>query len=59
MRVIDCECGQTVQAANDDELRTALAEHLRESHPAGADEQADDEQLRALVEQRAYDATDS
>jgi predicted small metal-binding protein len=59
MRVLDCECGGTVQAANDDELRSALAQHLREQHPAAAGRQPDDEELQRLVEERAYDATDS
>jgi predicted small metal-binding protein len=59
MRVLDCECGQTVQAANDDELRVALADHLRERHGTEAYIEPGDEQLRALVTLRAYDATDS
>jgi predicted small metal-binding protein len=59
MRVLDCECGQTVQAANDDELRAELAAHLREQHPAEGQPQPGDDELRGLVQQRAYDATDS
>ena len=59
MRVLDCECGHTVQAANDDELRVALAAHLREQHPAEGRQQPDDEELQRLVQTRAYDATDS
>jgi predicted small metal-binding protein len=58
MRVLDCECGHTVQAANDDELRVALAAHLREEHPPEREQPGDDE-LQSLVQQRAYDATDS
>jgi hypothetical protein len=59
VRVLDCECGNTVQAANDDELRAALAKHLREHDLARQEQQPDDEQLRTLVAARAYDATDS
>jgi hypothetical protein len=59
VRVLDCECGNTVQAANDEELREALAHHLSEHDPAHREKQPNDEQLRTLVAQRAYDATDS
>jgi predicted small metal-binding protein len=59
VRVFDCECGHTVAAANDDELRGVLAGHLREQHPANGDTQPDDDQLQKLVQDRAYDATDS
>ena len=59
MRVLDCECGYTVQAANDDELRVELAAHLREQHPAEGQQPPGDEELQSLVQQRAYDATDS
>ena len=59
MRVLDCECGQTIQAANDDELRVAIAAHLREHHPSDGQQQLGDDELRSLVQQRAYDATDS
>ena len=58
MRVLDCECGYTVQAANDVELRATLAEHLRSQHAQQA-EQPDDSELERLVALRAYDATDS
>lgn len=56
MRVIDCECGVTLQAANDDELAGAVREHVDSDHP---DMQLDDEQLRGMVEQKAYSAMDS
>ena len=56
MRVIDCECGKTLQAANDDDLATAVREHAGESHPDG---ELSDEQARELVARRAYDASDS
>jgi predicted small metal-binding protein len=56
MRVIDCDCGVTLQAANDDELATAVKEHVESDHP---DMQLDDDQVRALVADKAYAATDS
>jgi predicted small metal-binding protein len=56
MRVIECnECGETVSAANDDELVRKLAEHLREEH----DLEPDEEEVTDLVHDEAYDATDS
>ena len=56
MRVIECnECGETVSAANDDELAAKLAEHLRAEH----DLEPDDEEVADLVHDEAYDATDS
>jgi predicted small metal-binding protein len=56
MRVIECnECGETVSAANDQELATNLAEHLRTEHELEPDE----EEITDLVHDEAYDATDS
>ena len=56
MRVIECnECGETVSAANDEELARNLAQHLREEHDAEPDE----EEISDLVHEEAYDATDS
>ena len=56
MRVIECnECGETVSAANDQELARNLAGHLREEH----DLEPDEEEVADLVHDEAYDATDS
>jgi predicted small metal-binding protein len=56
MRVIECnECGETVSAANDEELTQRLVEHMRSEHEAEADE----EEVADLVHDEAYDATDS
>jgi predicted small metal-binding protein len=56
MRVIECnECGETVSAANDQELATSLAEHLRSEH----DLERDEDEVADLVHEEAYDATDS
>ncbi|HYH59209.1 MAG TPA: DUF1059 domain-containing protein [Thermoleophilaceae bacterium] len=56
MRVLDCDCGVTLQAANDEELADAVRGHVESDHP---DMQLDEEQVRGLVAQKAYSATDS
>lgn len=54
MRVIDLDTGDTLQAANDDDLRRAVAAHYQERG-----EPMSDDDVATLVERRAYDATDS
>jgi predicted small metal-binding protein len=56
MRVIDCDCGHTLQAANDDDLVRVARAHVDEVHP---DMDIDEEGLRSLVADKAYDASDS
>jgi predicted small metal-binding protein len=56
MRVIDCDCGQTLQAANDEDLAKETRAHVDQEHP---DLQMSEEQVRELVASRAYEATDS
>ena len=56
MRVIDCRCGTTLQAANDEDLVRAVQGHVAEEHP---DMEMSDEQAQELVESEAYDAEDS
>jgi hypothetical protein len=56
MRVLDCDCGKTLQAANDDDLATEVRAHAEADHP---DMGLDDEQARRLVADRAYEASDS
>jgi predicted small metal-binding protein len=57
MRVIDCnECGETLKAANDDELTRELSSHMKSDHP---DSEFDGEQAAGLIEEQAYSATDS
>jgi predicted small metal-binding protein len=56
MRVIDCDCGKTLQAANDDDLAKSVREHVAEDHP---DMDMSDEDARQLVSSQAYDAQDS
>jgi predicted small metal-binding protein len=56
MRVIECnECGETLQAAGDEELVGILGSHLEEEH----DMEVDAEDLNELVEAEAYEAMDS
>jgi predicted small metal-binding protein len=56
MRVIDCDCGHTLQAANDEDLVKVTREHVDQAH---SDMALSDEQVRGLVEEQAYTATDS
>jgi predicted small metal-binding protein len=56
MRVLDCECGKTLQAANDDDLVRAVQDHVEADHP-GMEMSGD--QARELVSSQAYDAQDS
>ena len=56
MRILDCDCGQTLQAANDDELAHAARKHVEEAHP---DMDLSDDQIRGLISEKAYTATDS
>lgn len=57
MRVIDCnECGETIKAANDEELARQLSEHMKSEH---SDVEWNDEQGSETVSAQAYTATDS
>jgi hypothetical protein len=56
MRVIDCDCGKTLQAANDDDLAGAVRDHVAQDHP---DMDLSDDQVTELVAARAYDADDA
>ena len=56
MRVFECnECGETLSAANDEELAASVTAHMRDEH----DEAIGDEEAEELISQGAYDATDS
>jgi hypothetical protein len=56
MRVIECnECGETISAADDDELKRHLGEHLKAEH----DLEPDEDEVTDLVHEEAYDAMDS
>jgi predicted small metal-binding protein len=56
MRVIDCDCGETLSAANDEDLLRETRRHVDEAH---ADSEMSDEQVRELVASKAYEASDS
>jgi predicted small metal-binding protein len=56
MRIIDCECGQTLQAANNEDLAVVVRGHIAEEHP---EMQMSDDQVREFVSAQAYDAEDS
>ena len=51
MRALDCECGQHLEAANDEELFERAREHVDRDHP---DMDLSEEQIRGIVEQGAY-----
>jgi predicted small metal-binding protein len=56
MRVIECdECGETLQAAGDEELARILGAHMESEH----DSELDEDELAELVEAEAYEAMDS
>jgi predicted small metal-binding protein len=56
MRVIDCDCGQTLQAGNDEDLVSEVRAHVDAEH---SDTEMTDDQVRELVSARAYEASDS
>jgi predicted small metal-binding protein len=56
VQVIECnECGETLQAADNEELTRVLGGHLTEEH----DIESDEDELVELVETEAYEAMDS
>jgi predicted small metal-binding protein len=56
MRVIECnECGETISAANDEELVRHLTRHLKSEH----DGEPEEDEVTDLIHEQAYDATDS
>ena len=56
MRVIECdECGETLSAADDEELTRRLGRHLSQEH----ERELDEEELAELMAEEAYDAMDS
>ena len=57
MRVIECNfCGEVVSASNEGDLVGALKRHFEAQH---SDVDMDEGQLRDMVANGAYDATDS
>jgi hypothetical protein len=56
VQVFDCDCGETLSAANNDDLARELKRHFEEDHP---DQELSDDQARERVEGKAYAAMDS
>ncbi len=56
MRALDCDCGQHLEAANDEELLDKARDHVNRDHP---NMQLTDEQVRQLVTDRAYEKADA
>ncbi len=56
MRVIDCQCGTTLKAANDEDLVSVVREHVNEDHP---ELDLSDEQVQEMIAEQAYDAEDA
>jgi predicted small metal-binding protein len=56
MRVIDCQCGKTLQAANDEDLAKVVREHVDDSHP---EMDLSDDDVQEMVAVDAYDADDA
>ena len=52
VRVQDCECGQHLEAANDDDLFQQAREQVHRDHP---EMELGDTQVREIVAQGAYD----
>jgi predicted small metal-binding protein len=56
MRVVECDiCGETISAASDEELASRVSDHLQSEH----DQEPDADEVRAMIEEEAYEATDS
>ncbi len=57
MRVVECNvCGETLSAANDDELERRLQQHMESTHPSVSYEA---ESGRETISREAYTASDS
>jgi hypothetical protein len=56
MKVIDLDSGVTLQAANDDDLAKAVRQHFEANRPG---DQLSDDEIRDLIADQAYEATDS
>jgi hypothetical protein len=52
VRAMDCECGQHLEATNEDALFQQAREHVDRDHP---EMKLDDTQVREIVAQGAYD----
>jgi predicted small metal-binding protein len=56
MRVVECDtCGETISAADDEELARRLSDHLTDEH----DQTPGDDEVMVTIDREAYDAMDS
>jgi len=53
MRAMDCDCGEHLEAEDDDGLLGKVRDHVATTHPEMG---ANDEQLRELVASKVHDA---
>jgi len=51
MRALDCDCGEHLEAADDEALTRKVQNHMEQSHP---DTQLSEEEARSLVSDKAY-----
>jgi hypothetical protein len=52
MRAYDCQCGEYLQAENDQRLEQQMRQHYDKAHP---DQQVTDTKMRQMIEDGAYD----
>jgi predicted small metal-binding protein len=55
MRALDCDCGQHLEAADNEKLFDKTKEHVNRDHP---EMQLGDEQVREIVAEKAYHKSD-
>ena len=51
MRALDCDCGQQLEAADDEQLFENAREHVDQAHP---ERELSDQQIRNLIAERGY-----
>jgi predicted small metal-binding protein len=57
MRVLECNfCGETLSAANDEELKQCAVRHVESRHSG---QELDEETAQQWVSEQAYSASDS
>jgi predicted small metal-binding protein len=55
MRALDCDCGQHLEAADDQKLFDEAQEHLNRNHP---EMRLSDERVREIVAEKGYNQSD-
>jgi predicted small metal-binding protein len=51
VRALDCDCGQQLEAADDEKLFENAREHVDQAHP---ERELSDQQIRNLIAERGY-----